>query len=485
MRICFATSECVPFVKTGGLADVSGALPNILTQYGCEVKVFLPLYGSIKVLDHGLIVAPDLQNIPVQIGDKTVTFNVWYKQAEDSGTEYYFIDCPLYYHRAQIYTSDPDEDERFILFQNAVLQILQKYHWAPGVIHCNDWETALIPVYLKEKYYGDRLFANTATVLSIHNLGYPGRFGKESVGAAGLSYGKYYPGGPFEFHDSFSFLKAGILYAEIISTVSETYAQEIQTPEYGSGLEGVLALRHNDLFGILNGIDTSQWNPAVDQLIPHRYQNGDWSNKMKNKRALLEYFKLPFHENISTIGMITRLTVQKGLELLGPLFSELMKLPLQMVVLGDGEKKYEDFLRQAVQAHPEKVGAYAGFNNELAHLITAGSDMFLMPSLYEPCGLNQMYSLNYGTVPIVRKTGGLADTVKDYHELNGIGNGFSFDDFTPYAMYTSVVRALELFQQREIWREIMKRGMAEDFSWQASARKYVELYKRAKSKRGG
>ncbi|MDZ7343145.1 MAG: glycogen synthase GlgA [candidate division KSB1 bacterium] len=485
MRIGFATSECVPFVKTGGLADVSGALPKFLTQNGCEVKVFLPLYGSIKVLDHGLILVQELQNIPVQIGDKTVTFNVWYKRAEESGVEYYLIDCPLYYHRAQIYTSDPDEDERFILLQHAVFLILQKYHWAPEVIHCNDWQTALIPVYLKEKYHWDRLFAHTATVLSIHNLAYQGRFAKDSVGAAGLSYDKYYPGGPFEFHDSFSFLKAGILYAEIISTVSETYAQEIQTPAYGVGMEGVLALRRNDLFGILNGIDTEQWNPAADKFIPYRYQNGEWSNKLKNKRALLDYFKLPFAENIPTIGMITRLTVQKGLELLGPIFDELMKLPLQMVVLGDGEKKYEDFLRWAVQTYPEKIGAYVGFNNELAHLITAGSDMFLMPSRYEPCGLNQMYSLNYGTVPIVRKTGGLADTVKDYHEWNGQGNGFSFYDFTPYAMYTAIGRALELFQQKDIWQEIMKRGMAEDFSWQASARKYIELYKRAKSKRAG
>lgn len=485
MRICFATSECVPFIKTGGLADVSGALPNVLTQYGCEVKVFLPLYGSIRVLDHDLIAVQEFQNTPVQIGDKIVSFNVWYKKAEDTGTEYYFIDCPLYYHRDPIYTSDPDEDERFVLLQNAVFYVLQRLRWAPDIIHCNDWETALIPVYLKERYNADRLFANTATVLSIHNLGYQGLFSKDAIATAGLSYDKYYPTGPFEFYNSFSFLKAGILYADIISTVSETYAQEIQTPEYGAGLEGVLALRRHDLFGVLNGIDTEQWNPAVDNIIPYRYQIDDWSNKLKNKQALLDSLKLPFHENIPVIGMITRLFEQKGVELLAASFDDLMQHPLQLVILGSGKEKYEDFLGQAVQKYPKKVSIYLGFNNELAHLITAGSDMFLMPSLYEPCGLNQMYSLNYGTVPIVRRTGGLADTIKDYHELNGLGNGFSFDDFTPHAMYTAVVRALELFQQRETWREIMIRGMAEDFSWQASARKYVELYKRAKSKRGG
>jgi starch synthase len=484
MRICFATSECVPYVKTGGLADVSGALPKALTEYGCEVKVFLPLYGSIKALDHGLISIEKFRNLPIQIGDKTVTFSVWYKKAEDASVEHYFIDCPLYYHRAQIYTADPDEDERFVLFQNAVIHILQRFQWAPDIIHCNDWETALIPVYLKENYNWDRLFAKTSTVLSIHNLGYQGLFSKNAIAAAGLSYDKYYPTGPFEFYNSFSFLKAGILYADIVSTVSETYAQEIQTPEYGAGLEGVLALRRNDLFGILNGIDPDQWDPAVDELIPYRYENGDWPNKLKNKQALLDFAKLPFDENIPAIGMITRLFEQKGLELLAGAFDELMQQPLQFVILGSGKEKYEKFLQLAVQKHPKQVYAYLGFNNELAHLITAGCDMFLMPSLYEPCGLNQMYCLNYGTVPIVRKTGGLADTVRDYHEFNGQGNGFSFREFTPEALYTSILQALDIFRQKELWREMMKRGMQEDFSWRASAGKYVELYRKAKSKKG-
>ncbi len=483
MRVCFVTSECAPFVKTGGLADVSGALPKALAELGCEVKVFLPLYNSIHTNDHGLFFSRELYDIPVQIGNRTVYFHVWYKKS-DAGLEHYFIDCPAYYHRGQVYTADPDEDERFILLQNAVFHILQRYHWSPEVIHCNDWQTGLIPVYLKEKYAWDGLFAKTASVLSIHNLGYQGRFPRETVYKAGLSFDKYRPGGPFEFHNSFSFLKAGLLYAEIITTVSETYAQEIQTPAYGADMDSVLAVRRDSLFGILNGIDTNEWNPQVDRFIPHPYSWKDFATKQKNKQALLDYLHLPYDENVPTIGLISRLTPQKGMELLPPVFHEIMQWPLQLALLGSGEQRYEDFFRWAAHAYPHKVSAYFGFNNPLAHLITAGCDMFLMPSRYEPCGLNQMYSLNYGTVPIVRKTGGLADTVHDYHEYNGEGNGFSFYDFTPYALWSTIERALTMFHQKDAWLEIVRRGMAEDFSWKVSAQKYLEVYKRAKMRRG-
>ncbi len=482
MRIAFATSECVPFVKTGGLADVSGALPKALAAEGDEVKVFLPLYGSINTLNHGLNFAYELHGIPAQIGGETVYYHVWYKK-DDSGVEFYFIDCPQYYHRSQIYTTDPDEDKRYILLQNAVLQILQRFNWAPDILHCNDWQTALLPVYLKEKYGWDSLFWKTASVLSIHNLAYQGLFSKEAIYHAGLYYDKFYPGGPYEFHNAFSFLKAGMLYADVLTTVSETYAREIQTPDYGERLDGVLAVRRDDLYGILNGIDSNDWNPRVDKFIPQHYDLENFSDKIKNKKALLEQMGLPFDENVPAIGMITRLTVQKGLEILSQAFSDLMQMPLQLVILGSGEKKYEDFLRWAAGTYPGKVSAYIGFNNALAHRITAGCDMYLMPSRYEPCGLNQMYSLNYGTVPIVRKTGGLADTVRDYYEFNKQGNGFSFWDFTPYALFTSINRALELFHQKGVWMEIVKRGMSEDFSWQHSARKYLEVYRRAKSKR--
>jgi len=483
MRIAFATSECVPFAKTGGLADVSGALPSALAAEGCEVKVFMPLYGSINTINHGLTFARELYDIPVQIGGETVYYHVWHKKNQ-AGVEHYFIDCPRYYHRSLLYTNDPDEDKRFILLQNAVFQILQRYNWSPDILHGNDWQTALLPVYLREKYSWDSLFWHTASVLSIHNLAYQGLFSKESIYHAGFYYDKYYPMGPYEFHNAFSFLKAGLLYADAITTVSETYAREIQTPEYGERLDGVLAMRRDDFYGILNGIDPNEWSPRVDKFIPQRYDFDTFTDKIINKKALLDYAGLPFHENVPVIGMISRLAVQKGLEIISQAFPELMQMPLQFVFLGSGEQKYEDFLRWAASTYPEKVAAYLGFNNELAHLITAGCDMYMMPSRYEPCGLNQMYSLNYGTVPIVRKSGGLADTVNDYHEFNQQGNGFSFGDFTPYALYTSIQRALTLFYQKAEWMKVVERGMTEDFSWQKSARKYIEVYKKAKSKRG-
>ena len=480
MKIAFATSECVPYVKTGGLADVGGALPKALAQAGCEVKVFLPLYGSISTLDHELILAEELRNIQVRIGSQLVAVNIWYGKLPQSQVAVYFIDCPHYYHRRQPYTNDPDEDERFILLQHTVIQILQRYNWAPDIVHCNDWHTGLLPALLKLNYNWDHLFSATACILSIHNIGYQGRFGRESVGKAGLPYDQYYPGGPLEFDDSFCFLKTGIMYSEIISTVSETYAHEIQTAAYGAGMEGVLAARSSDLSGILNGIDTEVWNPQKDKLIPHRYSARSLARKKKNKQALLEQAKLPFDEDVAVLGIVTRLTKQKGIELLQPIIHEVMQLPLQIVALGSGEKELEDFLKWAALTYKDKFSACIGYDNELAHLITAGADMFLMPSLYEPCGLNQMYSLNYGTVPIVRKTGGLADTVKDYHEYYGEGNGLAFNDFTPHALYLTILRARDLFQNKQTWHEIMQRGMRQDFSWQASAKRYIELYKKAK-----
>jgi len=483
MRIAFATSECVPFAKTGGLADVSGALPKALVAEGCEVKVFMPLYSSINTDKHGLTFARELYDVPVQIGGETVYYHVWYKKNE-AGVEHYFIDCPRYYHRGAIYTGDADEDRRYILLQNAAFQIMQRYNWSPDILHGNDWQTALMPVYLREKYNWDSLFWKTASVLSIHNLAYQGAFSKESIYHAGLKYDKYYPLGPYEFHSAFSFLKAGLLYADAVTTVSETYANEIQTPEYGARLDGVLRMRHDDFYGILNGIDPNEWSPAVDKFIPQHYDFDTFADKAKNKKALLDYLGLPLRENVPVIGMISRLTAQKGFEIISQAFPDMAQMPAQFVFLGSGEQKYVDFLAWATRTYPERVAAYSGFNNELAHLITAGSDMYLMPSSYEPCGLNQMYSLAYGTVPIVRKTGGLADTVRDYHEYNQQGNGFSFWDYTPYALFTSIQRALALFYQKDAWLEVVQRGMSEDFSWQKSARKYIEVYKKAKSKRG-
>jgi starch synthase len=480
MKTAFITSECVPYVKTGGLADVSGSLPKALAELGIEVKIFLPLYSGIKKEVHNIEPVDDLQNITVKTGDRENTYGVYHTKHFDTGIDVYFIDCPEYFGRDMPYTDDPDEDERFILFQIAVIETFQRLKWAPDVVHCNDWQSSLIPAYLKINYKWDKLFEKTRFLLSIHNIGYQGRFPQKSFVNSGLPSENFYAGGPFELNGSFCFLKAGILFSEIISTVSPTYALEIQTGEYGAGMENILASRKDDLYGILNGIDTGIWNPVKDKFIPRGYSTKNVSEKYVNKKKLLEEAELDYNEDIPVIGIVSRFTGQKGFELLIPIIDQIMQLPLQFLVLGSGEEKYENFFREVARTYPHKANVYIGYSNKLAHFITAGCDMFLMPSKYEPCGLNQMYSLNYGTVPIIRKTGGLADTVKDYHEFDNEGNGFSFTDYSPYAIYLTIERALKMFEDKEVWRNIMIRGMKEDFSWKSSAEKYAEMYEKAK-----
>ena len=479
MKIAFAASECFPYVKTGGLGDIIGSLPKAINEEGCEVKLFLPLYGGIKTDEHKLNLLEEYRNIPVTLGLKDLEFNVWYGTLPDSEVEVYFIDCPVYFHRDMPYTNDPDEDERFILFQLAVMETLQRLKWSPDVIHCNDWQTSLIPVYLKTNYKWDKLFENTSVLLSIHNIGYQGRFSSDAIQNAGLSYSEFYPGGPYELDGTFCFLKAGILFSEIITTVSPTYAKEIQTEEFGAGMEGVLSTRKDDLYGVLNGIDTGIWNPKTDKFIPFNYSKRGIKNKVKCKKKLLEEAGIEYNEDIPLIGIVSRFAGQKGFDLLFPVVNELMNLPIQLLVLGSGEDRTEKFFEVLAESFPEKVNTYIGYNNRLAHWITAGCDMFLMPSQYEPCGLNQMYCLNYGTVPIVKKTGGLADTVLDFHEYDEKGNGFTFKDHTSFALYSTIERALNIFKDKKIWKEILMRGMKEDFSWKHSAKEYMRLYKKA------
>jgi starch synthase len=486
MKICFATSECVPYVKTGGLADVSGALPIALDQLDCEVKLFLPLYQSIDTLKHELTFCADIPNIPVEIGNRTYTFNTWHGHLPGTDVAVYLIDCPHYFHRTSTYTNHQDEGERFIFFQHAIFKVLQKYNWSPDVFHCNDWQTGLIPALARHTYGWDDLFKSSASIYSIHNIAYQGRFSPSVFGLAGIGRQHFEAGGPYELHGSFCFMKSGIHSSDKISTVSETYAQEIQTAELGADMQDVLRSRSYDLVGILNGIDADEWNPATDALIPHTYTADTLQKKAENKRLLLERFGLPYDPDVPLLGIVSRLAVQKGFELLQPIVSTLIEQEgVQFVMLGSGEYGYEEFFRRAAEAHPNNVGVYIGYNDELSHWIEAGSDMFLMPSRYEPCGLNQMYSLKYGTIPIVRKTGGLADTVADYHEHHRMGNGFSFVDFTPFALFTSIMRALHLFRDKDAWTEVQRRGMAADFSWDVSAERYLELYRWAIERRRG
>ena len=489
MKIAIAATEVTPFAKTGGLADVIGSLPKALKELKCEVKVFMPKYSLIDENKHKLTYESNIGEMPIRVNGYTRTVHVQKSKLNGSDVEIYFIDCPHYYYRRYIYTMDPDEDERFILFCKAVIETLQRMQWKPDVIHCNDWQTGLIPILIKDNYSWDRMFDETSTLMSIHNIAYQGRFSKRTIFKAELKEKLYYPGGPLEFYDTFSFLKTGIVFSEIISTVSETYSQEILGSEYGLGMEKELWPRKDDLFGVLNGADYDDWNPEHDPLIPFHYSKANLSDKIKNKEYLIKQTHLPFDKTKPLIGIVSRLVAQKGFDLVAEAIHELMFLDAQWVILGSGEDRFEELFAGLSRSVSDKVWAYIGFNNELAHLIEAGCDMFLMPSRYEPCGLNQMYSLKYGTIPIVRKTGGLADTVQDWHEFRArdedIGNGFSFNDATGYALQTTVRRAVETFHDKTTWNQIQLNGMYRDYSWNVSAKKYVRLYEMAIKKRRG
>lgn len=487
MKVAFVSSEVFPFAKTGGLADVAGALPKEIAGLGNEVKIFMPKYGIIDEEKHSVKYNWDIGEIPVRVNGITRSMHLHQSKLPGSNVEINFIDCPHYFFRGQIYTGDPDEDERFILFSKGVIEVLQRLMWAPDIIHCNDWQTGLLPLFVKDNYKWDQLFDRTSFLFTIHNIGYQGSFSQKTVFAAEIREGLSGPGGPVEMDGNVNFMKAGILYSELINTVSPSYAREILTPEYGAGLENVLKTRENNLSGILNGVDYNTWNPSDDRLIPFRYTPDYLTGKTKNKKFLLEHFGLKFNEEIPLIGIISRLVSQKGFDIIGDVINQLMNLDAQWIVLGSGEDKYEQMFHSVLQNNNNKVAVYIGYNNEMSHLIEAASDIFLMPSHYEPCGLNQIYSLKYGTVPVVRKTGGLNDTVHDWHEHKSIGQetgtGFSFNDYSGPALYATLVRAIDTFHEKSVWKKIQRNGMSKNYSWQSSAKQYVDLYNRALSKR--
>ena len=477
MNICYATSECVPYVKTGGLGDVAGALPRFLSDLGCDVKVFLPLYASIHASGHDLTLSEELTGLSTRVGDRNEYFSVWTGRLPDSDVETYLIECPRYFNRSSVYTDDPDEFERFILFQRAILGVMRRIGWSPDILHANDWQTSLLPVYLKEDYSRDVLFRNTLSLLSIHNIGYQGAFDRDTVRTAGLSERYTGPGEPFEYHGRFSFLKAGLCFADAVSTVSPTYAEEILTPAFGEGLDGVLGARDERIVGILNGIDTGTWNPATDSLIAALYDANSLDKKLENKIALQNRFGLSSEPELPLLGVVSRFAHQKGFELLFPILGGLLESGrLRLAVLGSGDSRTELFFSQEASRFPDRLGAHIGYDEGLAHQIEAGADLFLMPSLYEPCGLNQMYSLRYGTLPIVRNTGGLADTVTDVDADPKKGNGFIFDDPSSDALLATIQRAVDAFGDRTTWHACQVRAMALDFSWDAAARAYLELY---------
>lgn len=488
LNILIVSSEVTPFAKTGGLADVVGALPKALKKLDNDVRIILPKYSMIKERQFNLREVFRLSDIEIPMGDDTVSVSFKSAFLPDSRVQVYFLEYDPYYDRDSLYldpetgTDWKDNPLRFTLLCRATLTALKILHWQPDIIHCNDWQSALIPYLLKTEYAEDAFFQNTRTLLSIHNLGYQGNFEPDFLKVAGIPEGSFQPMSPFEFYGKFSFLKTGLIYADKLNTVSEKYAQEIQSdPEFGSGMEGILSSRSEDLFGILNGLDVDVWNPEKDNLIPKNFSSKKPAGKAVCKEKLCKKCKLKYDPNIPLIGVISRLAAQKGFDLIEEIAEDLFQLNLQFVLLGTGEERYHALFEKIAKKYPKKVSTHLTFDNKMAHWIEAGADMFLMPSRYEPCGLNQMMSMRYGTVPVVRATGGLADTVIDVDQ-DPNGNGFVFTDYTAGELLKVITRAVERFSDKETWGKIMQVGMKQDFSWDTSAKKYVELYNTALSR---
>lgn len=477
MKVCFVSPEIVPFAKMGGLADVSGALGKYLAQEGVDIRMVMPFYSSIETANHHFHLVEHLHSSELWMGTRRILFSVLTSKLPGTETDIYFVHCPELYNRWSIYTNDPDEYLRFAVLSRATLEICQAVSWAPDIIHANDWQTALIPVYLKTVYAWDKLFQHTKTILTIHNIGYQGLFDAGIINDLGLAdYYRFFDASEL-YHGNLNFLRSGCMHADKITTVSETYAKEIQTDYYGEGLQDLLKSRSEDLVGILNGVDYEEWNPETDPYLAANYTVTAPSGKEKNKKLVLEEMGLKYKKGIPLLGMITRLTEQKGIDLFyDALYPILWSRDFYLIVLGSGEPYYEHYFGQAQYDFPQNVVFYRGYNYKLSHMIEAGADIFLMPSRYEPCGLNQIYSLKYGTVPIVRKTGGLADTVKLYDWKTQKGTGFVFEDYSANGFSWALHYALDTYQHRQAWRKLMKNGMKLNFSWEKQVKKYVELY---------
>jgi starch synthase len=483
-RVLFASAEMVPFAKEGGLADVAGALPKALAELGVDIRAVMPLYGGI---DRAKFAIKPLESIPplqIPMGHETEIARIHSTTLPGGEVPVYMISNGRYFDRKGVY-NDPETGEgyvdnalRFIFFQKAVMAMLRHLGWMPEVIHCNDFHTGLIPYYIRSR--AGELSGLGASLFSIHNLAYQGVEPVEIMPIAEIPQQRFYPMSPFEFFGKVNLMKIGIVHASLINTVSPTYAREIQSSsEFGVGLEGVLRSRASDLSGIVNGIDYSVWNPEVDELIPHKFSAADLRDKAKNKQELQKRNGLPQVKDMPVIGIISRLADQKGFDILEEALERIMGFDVQIVVLGTGLRKYHEIFEAAAKKFSRKLAVNLAFDNSLAHLIEAGSDMFLMPSRYEPCGLNQLYSLRYGTIPIVRATGGLADTIVDYAPAGNRGTGFAFKEYSGAALLQAVIRALKTFADETAWSGLIARAMAADFSWKSSAGKYLKLYNRA------
>jgi starch synthase len=479
MKILFVSSEGLPYSKTGGLADVVEALPKALVEMGHEVAVFLPLYRGNKA---GSTI---VSSVTVAFGDR-LRFPAIAEGKSAAGVRYFFAKDPEFFDREQLYGDKsgdyPDNAERFAELSRVAIEFTKRV-WLPDVIHCHDWEAALVPVFLRTQHANDPAVRTLPAVLTIHNLGYQGLFAQAALRSIGLP-DYLFTMDALEFYGKVNFLKGGLIFADYLTTVSRCYAKEIQTPEYGCGLEGVIRNRADRLVGILNGVDYTVWSPEADTFIAQNYSAQDLQGKKVCKKSLLEAFHLP-GDNLERplIGIVSRFADQKGFDLIAAIASTMMKENLAIVALGTGQPEHEKLFKELAEKYPARVGVRVGFDNALAHKIEAGSDMFLMPSRYEPCGLNQIYSLRYGTVPIVRATGGLDDTVQNFDAKSRQGTGFKFERYEGRALLECIRAALKTYRDPKLWQAVLTNGMSKDFSWKVSAAAYVTLYEAAKRSR--
>lgn len=472
MKVLFIASEANPFIKTGGLGDVMGALPQALEDIGVDARVIIPKYKNIK--DEFKNKLQFVKSFTVSVGWRNQYCGIF--EYEYKGVNYYFVDNEYYFERDGLY-GYYDDGERFAFFNRAVLQFIKEIDWQPDILHCNDWQTGMVPVLHKLEYKRDPFYSNIKTVLSIHNLLFKGVFSPEVLPEL-FGY-DYLPmeNGSLEHNGGASFLKGGLNYCDQILTVSQSYAEEIKTLEYGENLDGLLRARSCVLMGIVNGIDYDEFDPGKDPLIYKNYDFESIENKTKNKLLLQKEFGLPQKESIPMIGIVSRLTHQKGCDLIINMIDRLLQKDIQIVILGTGDYLYEETFKNLQYRYPDKVSANIKFDNGLAHKIYAASDMFLMPSLFEPCGLGQLIALRYGSIPIVRETGGLKDTIFPYNKYNGVGNGFGFNNYNSNELINVTEYAIQIYNDKKAWLNIVEQAMSSDNSWSKSANEYKCLYK--------
>lgn len=482
-KIWYLSSEVSPFAKTGGLGDVTGALPKSLKAKNQEIRVIMPKYKMINERKYILREVIRLKDIPVTVNGDTKTVNVKSAFLPDSKVQIYFVDIPDMFGRNGLYTDSntgrdyQDNAQRFAFFCRSALETLKILSWRPDIIHCNDWQTAYVPIYLKTLYKDDEFFRGIKTVFTIHNFSYQGIFDMSQAASIDLNNNLTKDDGPLELNGNLNLMKGALYFTDWINTVSETYASEISSEsKFGYGLEKLLQKKKDSFSGIVNGVDYGVWSPEVDRFIPFRFSGEDLRGKSQNKQALLSRVNMNFEENRPVLGMIARIVEQKGFSLLIDGLEELLQEDMQLVILGTGQEELEKQLITYQSKFPDKLSLNTAFDETLAHMVEAGSDLFLMPSSYEPCGMNQLYSLRYGTIPVVYSTGGLADTIQEIDLEKDAGNGIVFNKYTSKELTKAIKRGLRLYKKKDIWKQVQQRIMSEDHSWDLSTEKYLEVY---------